>query len=315
MDVKEKIKRVNKVLPELTRCLESCTLCPRNCGVNRIKGEKGFCLSGSRPVVFSASCHRGEEPPLSGDKGSGTIFFSHCNMRCVYCQNYTFSQTSSGRIVSAEDLGDIMLSLQDKGAHNINLVSPTHFVPGIVEALKHAWIKGLQVPIVYNTGGYDSSGVIKLLDGLIDIYLPDMRYSSDHAAEKYSQAKGYVQNNRNIVLKMHRQVGALKIHKGLAKKGLIIRLLILPGGISGTEETMEFIAENLGRDVSLSVMSQYYPAFKASSYCEISRPIGREEYDLVMKKMEELGLVNGWVQPLGGRFEEKFAGENFEENI
>lgn len=315
MDVKTKLKKIDLILEGLLKSLEACDLCPRNCGVNRLKGEEGFCLSGADPVVFSASAHHGEEPPLSGKKGSGTIFFSRCNMRCVYCQNYTFSQASSGRCVSRGELEDIMLGLQEEGCHNINLVSPTHFTPKILEALKGAYEKGLEVPIVYNTGGYDSFSVIRSLEGIVDVYLPDMRYSRDAEAVKYSQAPGYVENNRRIVKEMERQVGKLKVTSSVATSGLIVRLLVLPGGISGTEETLRFIKKNLGSSVYLSVMSQYYPTYEASSFKELSRGITRREYDSVVEKLDELGFDAGWVQPLQGGFDEKFAGENFLQNL
>jgi len=231
-------------------------------------------------------------------------------MECVYCQNYQFSQSGAGKKISARDLGDIMLELQGAGCHNINLVSPTHFAPVIVEALKYACSDGLELPVVYNTGCYDSLDVIRGLRGLVDIYLPDMRYSSDAMAEKYSAAPGYVSNNRAVVEEMYRQVGHLETSRGIAYKGLIIRLLILPGGISGTTETLEFISGTLGSGVYLSIMSQYYPAYKAGAYKELSHKISREDYDAVIKKMRELGLHNGWVQPFHAEFDERYAGEN-----
>lgn len=307
----QKIEIIGKVLPDLIKEFEKCTLCERSCKVNRLKGEKGFCASGNESIIYSYGPHYGEEPPLSGSRGSGTIFFSRCNMACAYCQNYQFSQFAAGKIVSPPELSDIMVKLQERGCHNINLVSPTHFVPGIVEALKHAYSCGLKLPIVYNTGGYDSLHIIKALNGIIDIYLPDMRYSSDENAGRYSNAPGYVKNNRMVVKEMYRQVGNLALSKGIAKKGLIIRLLILPGGISGTVETLEFINKELGKKVYLSVMSQYYPAYKASEYKDLTHRISSKDYDTVIDKMNELGLSNGWVQPYGGEFDSRFAGENF----
>jgi putative pyruvate formate lyase activating enzyme len=279
--------------------------------VNRLNGETGYCASGAEPVVYSYAPHHGEEPPLSGWNGSGTIFFSRCNMGCVYCQNYKFSQFDTGEKVSAVELGNIMLRLQDMGCHNINFVSPTHFVPKIVEALKYAYSDGLELPVVYNTGGFDSVSVIRSLEGLMDIYLPDMRYSSEVNAEKYSDAPGYAANNRNLVKEMQRQVGDLEISDSVARKGLIVRLLILPGGISGTTETLEFIRENLGKSVYLSVMSQYYPVYRALSCKELACRIKREDYDTVIGKMRRLEFHSGWIQPLEGGFDERFAGENF----
>jgi len=261
-------------------------------------------------MVYSCAPHHGEEPPLSGWKGSGTIFFSRCNMKCVYCQNYQFSQSDAGRKVTARELAGMMLELQEEGCHNINFVSPTHFTPAIVEALKYAYEDGLKIPLVYNTGGYDTFDVIKALDGIIDIYLPDMRYASDEMAVKYSSAPGYVKNNRNIVKEMYRQVGTLKIKDDVARKGLIIRLLVLPHGISGTVETLEFISKELGKDVYLSVMSQYYPAYKARDFKEISRRVTGGEYQQVLDKLDQLGMGKGYIQPFEGRFDEKFFGEN-----
>jgi putative pyruvate formate lyase activating enzyme len=315
MNIGTKLKIIDNILPGLKKSMERCDLCPRKCGVDRVTGKKGFCRSGADPIVYSYAPHHGEEPPLSGHAGSGTIFFSNCNMGCIYCQNYRFSQTGSGRKMSARDLASVMLELQGMGCHNINLVTPTHFVTPIVEALKYAYSDGLEIPIVYNTGGYDSPGVIRSLEGLIDIYMPDMRYSSDEMAEKYSCAPGYVGNNRALVEEMNRQVGVLQVERGIASKGLIIRLLILPGGISGTVDTLEFIARSIGKETYLSVMSQYYPAYKAVSFRELDHRINKKDYDAVTCKMRELRLDNGWLQPFGGGFDDSFAGENFTPNL
>ncbi|MFC1548507.1 radical SAM protein [Candidatus Omnitrophota bacterium] len=311
MDIDKKLKLIDKILPGFKKSMESCDLCPRNCKIDRTKGEKGYCRSGANALVHSSSPHHGEEPPLSGHAGSGTIFFSNCNMGCVYCQNYQFSQHPLGKEVSPREFADMMLDLQEEGCHNINFVTPTHFVTPIVEALKYAYADGLKLPTVYNTGGYDSPRVIRSLDGIIDIYMPDMRYASNEMAEKYSCAPGYVEVNRNIVKEMHKQVGVLNIEKGIAVKGLIIRLLMLPGGLSGTTETLEFIAGNLSKDSYLSVMSQYYPAYKAASYKELDHRISWDDHKLVTEKMDELGLSNGWQQPFFGGFDDRFAGENF----
>lgn len=296
--------------------MKSCVLCPRRCRVDRTRAETGFCRAPAEPVVYRYSEHRGEEPPLSGMNGSGTIFFSHCNMGCVYCQNYRFSHGAAGKMISVKRLSEIMLELQGRGCHNINLVSPTHYVPAIVEALAHAYKDGLNIPIVYNTGGYDDPRVINLLDGIIDVYLPDMRYSSDEMAVKYSSAPGYVGNNRVIVSEMFRQVGILTTDEnGVALKGLIIRLLALPNDVSGITDTLEFIAAKLSRRVHLSVMSQYYPAHEAPAYERISRRLVQPEFRAVMDKLEELDLHNGWIQPLEGDFEEDLAGENFPPSV
>jgi putative pyruvate formate lyase activating enzyme len=310
MDKKDKASRAREVLPGLKGAMESCTLCGRKCKVNRIRGEKGACMSGVDPVVYSSMSHHGEEPPLSGKMGSGTIFFSGCPMKCVYCQNFRFSQSIQGKEMSPLDLAEVMLRLQDRGCHNINLVTPGHFVAGIVEALGNAHSRGLEIPVVYNTSGYDDPDVISKLEGLVDIYLADMRYSSDEMAVKYSSAPGYVENNRSAVLEMARQVGPLEIADGIARKGLIIRLLILPGGISGTEDSLKFISSHIGRDTFISLMSQYYPAYKASAYGALKKRISLGDYTRSVDKMDLLGMNNGWVQPFGGAVENKFSGEN-----
>jgi putative pyruvate formate lyase activating enzyme len=255
--------------------------------------------------------HHGEEPPVSGTRGSGTIFFSGCGMKCVYCQNHVFSQSVTGKEVSAEELADIMLGLQCSGAHNINLVNPTFFVHVIIKALRYAFLSGLKVPIVYNTGGYDSIEVLKLLEGLVDIYLPDMRYSDDRMAEKYSGVKGYVKVNRAAVKEMCRQTGFLEVNEGGAVKGVIIRLLVLPSGVSGTCDTLDFIAKNFAESAAVSLMSQYYPAYKASEFPDIARKVNSDEYKEAIKKLEDSGIIRGWKQPYESDFDEKFLGENF----
>ena len=313
--IEHKVKAIDKVLPGLFRAMENCDLCGRSCGVNRLKGEKGFCGASAEAVVYSYADHHGEEPPLSGSRGSGTIFFSHCTMGCVYCQNYKFSQGDAGKSVSREGLSDIMLELQKKNCHNINLVSPTHFVPAVLEGLRLAYLNGLKLPVVYNTGGYDSYNVVKALKGIIDVYLPDMRYSSEEMAIKYSRAPGYVAINRMAVMEMARQCGGLEMSRGLAKMGLIIRLLVLPNEVSGTAASLEFIAGELGLDTHLSIMSQYYPTHKAKTYADISRRIQENEYNDIIEKAERLGLHCGWVQPYDSKFDERFSGETFLPNI
>ncbi|MBD3425935.1 MAG: radical SAM protein [Candidatus Omnitrophica bacterium] len=315
MATDDKRVRIEKVLPDIRKMLEVCVLCRRECRAERAKGQGGYCRSGFNAVIHSYGLHHGEEPPISGYGGSGTIFFSNCSMGCVYCQNYQFSQSELGREVTSSELAGIMMELQDTGAHNINLVTPTHFVYPILEALREACIRGLEIPVVYNTGGYDSLAVIKALDGIVDIYLPDMRYSDDRMAEKYSCSPDYVANNRAIVSQMNSQVSRLVTEDGVAKRGLIIRLLILPGNISGTLNTLEFIAEELGKDTYISVMSQYYPAYKAGEYAELAGSISLDDYHAVIDKMEQRGLDNGWVQSYHGGFDERFAGENFKPNI
>ena len=277
--------------------LEKCVLCPHMCRVNRKAGETGFCNAGLMPSVSSAMAHHGEEPPISGKFGSGTIFFSRCNMRCVYCQNYQISQEPGGIDTNILKLAEIMIELQVKKCHNINLVSPTIWIPQILGAVSMARIKGLNIPLVYNTGGYDNPKIIELLEGIIDIYMPDMRYSDDLSAEKYSGIKNYVRNNRESVAEMYRQVGNLKIGRnGVANKGLLIRLLVMPGNICGTRKTLDFIKSELSIEVPLSIMAQYHPEYKASSFTELSRNINEDEYWEVVNYAEKLGFENGWTQ-------------------
>ncbi len=278
--------------------LESCRVCPRECGVNRLQNDKlGFCRSGLNPVISSVSPHHGEEPPLSGTKGSGTIFFTNCNLRCLYCQNYPISQMGNGTERSPGELACQMLSLQDAGCHNINLVTPTHFMPQILKALGIAKERGFNLPVVYNTSGYDSVEALRLLDGIVDIYLPDMRYSDDAVSRKYSVAPHYPEINRAAIREMYRQVGNLELdEQGIAKRGLIVRHLILPGGLSGTEGVMKFLAEEISKDVYISLMSQYFPAYKANEYKELSRRITADEYEEAYQIMQKYGLENGWVQ-------------------
>ena len=278
--------------------LESCRVCPRECGVNRLKDERlGFCRSGLNPVISSVSPHHGEEPPLSCTRGSGTIFFTNCNLKCAYCQNYPISQMGNGAERSVGELACQMTWLQEQGCHNLNLVTPTHFMPQILKALGMARERGFNLPIVYNTSGYDSVEALTLLDGIVDIYLPDMRYSDEAAAAKYSIAPHYAEVNRQAVKEMYRQVGNLVLDEnGIAKKGLIVRHLVLPGGISGTAKVMQFLAEEISSDVHISLMSQYFPAFRAKEFTEIDRRITSEEYEEAYRIMQTYGLENGWVQ-------------------
>lgn len=306
-----KLARTREAKRRFEDALTRCAICPRRCGVNRSSGRFGYCRAPAKAVVYSYSPHHGEEPPLSGTRGSGTIFFSHCNMKCVYCQNYYFSQLDNGEEITEEKLAEIMLYLQKAGCHNINLVSPTHFVPQIVMALELALEGGLDIPIVYNTGGYDLAETIKLLDGIIDIYMPDMRYSDDGMAKKYSDAQKYVEHNRICVRQMQRQVGDLVLDaKGIARKGLIIRLLVLPQEISGTAATLRFIGHEISQNAYLSLMSQYYPTFKSYNYSEIARPILAKEYQNIVDEAKALGLNNGWVQEVPAGMDPTFLGTN-----
>lgn len=303
-DNQKKLEKSNAILFKL---LESCVICPRKCRVNRMKNEKGFCRTGFLPQVYSFMAHYGEEPAISGTKGSGTIFFSQCNMSCVYCQNYEFSQKEQGREVELKELAAIMLELQKMDCHNINLVTPTHILPQILKALTLAIPQGLTLPIVYNTGGYELPEIIKMLDGFVDVYLPDMRYADNIAAVRYSRALDYQQYNQAAVKEMFRQVKNYRFTPtGVIDRGLIIRHLVLPDNIAGTEKIMRFIAQELSPEVYISLMSQYFPCHKTDKFPELSRRISYEEYEKAQAILAQFGLSNGWIQESGGL--RRFAG-------
>ena len=284
--------------------LVSCDICPRECGVNRLEGELGFCHSAYLPIVAAVCTHHGEEPALSGSRGSGTIFLGNCNMRCVYCQNYQISQNwekQKSKEIDFHTLAESMLYLQNElGCHNINLVSPSHFVPQLVRAVVEAVPMGLKIPLVYNTGGFDSVKTLKELDGVIDIYLADLRYASDRWAKKFSQAPGYVGRAREAIREMYRQVGGLVMDEsGLARRGLIVRHLILPNGLAGSEDSLTWLAGEISPMVTLSLMSQYSPQHRAPRIPLLSRRISVSEYTAVLELLDRLGLENGWVQEMG----------------
>ncbi len=299
--------KLKKVISETFSLLKSCCICPRKCKVNRINNEVGFCKTGLKPYVYSYMPHHGEEPPVSGIRGSGTIFFSHCNMACVYCQNYEFSQSGQGREVDFTELARIMLELQRLNCHNINLVTPTHIMPQILKALEIAIEGGLNIPIVYNTGGYELPQIIKLLDGIVDVYLVDMRYADSKMAIKYSDAPDYPKYNQGAVKEMHRQVGIAETDKnGIIKKGVLIRHLVLPNNIAGTDKIMKFIAREISKDTYVSLMSQYLPYYRAAEFQDISRRLYDYEYEEARNTMQKYGLYNGWIQESYGS--ERFAG-------
>jgi len=284
--------------------LASCDICPRECHVNRLENELGFCKSGHLPVVSAVCAHQGEEPAISGSKGSGTIFFGNCNMRCVYCQNYQISQNwkkQRAKEMDCHTLAESMLYLQDElGCHNINFVSPSHFVPQLVRAVVEAIPLGLRLPLVYNTSGYDSVASLKQLDGIISIYLPDLRYACDEWAEKFSQTPDYVARARQAIREMYRQVGDLIVDEfGLAQRGLIVRHLILPNGLAGSKESLTWLARELSPQVTVSVMSQYLPLHQARQIPLLSRKISTAEYKTVLQLLDDLGIENGWVQEMG----------------
>lgn len=283
---------------ELWEIMKSCKLCPRECGVNRLKGEQGFCGATSQLMVSAYHPHFGEEKPLSGRNGSGTIFFTHCNLRCVFCINWEISQEGKGAPTRIEQLAQMMLNLQKSGCHNINVVTPTHYSPHIVLALDLAAGKGLKIPLVYNTSGWERLDILKILDGIVDIYLPDFKYSDPKMASKYSSgAESYPEVTKIAILEMHRQVGIAKPDKdGLMRRGLMIRHLVMPNNVSGTKEVLQWIASNLPKETYVNIMSQYRPAYKAFSYPEISRRITRKEYSDAIKWAKEFGLTNQDIQ-------------------
>ncbi len=282
---------LKKRVVEMNKKLARCDLCPRNCYVNRLGGELGICGVGQQAWVSSYGPHLGEEKPLRGWKGSGTIFFSGCNLSCIYCQNADISQQLSGLQMTAEDLAGLMLELQARGCHNINLVSPTHVISQILEAIYLAARKGLSLPIVYNTGGYDSTGTLELLDSIIDIYMPDMKYSSDNPGDRLSGVPDYPSVNKKAVREMHRQVGDLQFDsRGIAVKGLLIRHLVLPAGLAGSRNVLYFIAREISRNTYLNIMDQYRPAYQAHRVPEINRLVHREVYEGVVDLAIELGL-------------------------
>ena len=274
------------------RRLEDCDLCARYCHVNRRATIKGaVCRTGERAVVSSYGAHHGEEDPLRGWRGSGTIFFSWCNLRCVFCQNWDISQKGIGREVQTGELADMMLELERQGCHNINFVSPSHVVAQIIAAVRDAATRGLRLPLVYNTGGYDSLEALALLDGVIDIYMPDMKYGDAASAPKYSKVRDYVDVNQAAVCEMHRQVGDLLLDEdGVARRGLLVRHLVLPGGIGGTEKVVAFLAERISRRTYLNLMDQYRPYHRAREYPEIDRPITAEEYRDALDAAARCGL-------------------------
>jgi len=293
------------VLEERARALEAmlaaCTICPHNCGNNRLNDEIARCYSGYLPIVSSYTPHFGEEPALVGTHGVGNIFFGNCNLRCVYCQNYRISQNwkeEKKNEVTFERLAEIMLELQDRGCHEIGLVSPTHVVPQIVRSLVIAAGKGLSIPIIYNTNAYDSVDVLRLLDGIIDIYLPDLKYSDDDMGYRYSKVKEYSIHAKAAIAEMHRQVGSELVigADGLVTRGLIIRHLVLPNDIAGSKETLRWVRGSLGERTTLSVMAQYYPTHKALTTELLDRSIREREYENVLAYLDLLGLECGWAQ-------------------
>lgn len=290
---------LKKRAEKLWEIMEECRLCPRRCGVNRLNGRSGFCRSpGAKLVVSSFHSHFGEERPLVGRGGSGTIFLTHCNLRCVFCQNWEISQLGRGDASNIDELAEMMLRLKGIGCHNINLVTPTHYSAHILKALDIAAGKGLRLPIVYNSSGWERLEILKILDGIVDIYLPDIKYWDSKMSAKYSSgAETYPEITKEALLEMHRQVGAAKPAKdGIMYRGLMIRHLVMPNNVGGSEKIMDWIAENLPKNTYVNIMAQYNPLYKAYDYPEISRRITGKEYKKVVNRAKESGLTNLDVQ-------------------
>ena len=304
LEAGELIRRVEA----LEALLERCTICPRDCFNNRLQDEIAACYSGRLPIVSSYTPHFGEEPALVGTSGAGNIFFGNCNLRCVYCQNYQISQTHKEQIkneVSHERLAEMMLELQGRGCHNINFVSPTHFAPQMARAILVAAEKGLDVPIVYNTNAYDSVAVLQLLDRVVDIYLPDLKYAEDEAGYLYSKVRSYKEYSRLAISEMFRQTGDELVfdERGLLQRGLIIRLLVLPNDIGGIRESLEWIRDTLSPRVAISLMAQYYPTHQAATskrHILLSRRITEAEWLRAVSALEEMGIDQGWMQEFDG---------------
>jgi len=283
--------RLKERIDKIFSLIEECKLCPRVCGVNRLKGEKGVCRTGKMAIVSSFGPHFGEESPISGFNGSGTIFFTNCNLKCIFCQNYSISHLGEGEEVTPEELKDMMLSLQRKECHNLNLVSPTHQVPQILEALYLALKEGFSLPIVYNSGGYDSVETLRILDGIVDIYMPDAKYGDLKIGEELSSIPDYFEVNKLALAEMHKQVGDLELDKnGVAIRGLLVRHLVLPNGLSGTSEVMRFIANEISPSTYVNLMDQYYPCFKGVTHPLLGRRITFKEYLGALEIMKKEGV-------------------------
>ncbi|MBW2561284.1 MAG: radical SAM protein [Deltaproteobacteria bacterium] len=285
----------------LAGIMKCCVLCPHKCRVDRTAGETGFCRLGDRPMIDSALAHHGEEPVLSGRGGAGTIFFSSCNMRCVYCQNWQISHQQTGETIAPADLSRIMTDLQDRGCHNIDAVTPTPHLPGLIEALLDASHRGLSIPLVYNCGGYENREIIELLDGIVDIYLPDFKYGNDRDAHAFSGVDDYVFHAASSIREMVRQVGdCLEVENGIAQRGVLIRHLVLPGRIENSLEVLDII-KGISTSVSLSIMSQYTPVWTVENHPVLGRRVTKEEYETVVNRALDMGFDNIFVQGVSDR--------------
>ena len=285
--------------------LDSCTLCPHNCKVNRLEGKKGRCKCDNTLKIALASLHMFEEPCISGTNGSGTVFFTNCNLNCIYCQNYEISQGGKGKEITIQTLADIFIKQQEKGANNINLVTPTMYVYQIIEAIKLARKNGLKIPIIYNSNGYENVETIKMLNGYIDVYLPDLKYYTNELSKKYSNVDNYFEVATNAIKEMYSQVGnAVFDDNEIIQKGVIIRHLVLPNHIQNTKNILKWINENLPKDIYVSVMAQYFPTYKAKNDSLINRKLNKKEYKEVFNYLYSLDLQNGYIQELGSHEEE-----------
>ncbi|MBF0548056.1 MAG: radical SAM protein [Candidatus Riflebacteria bacterium] len=284
-------------IDKLWEMASPCRLCPRACGARRKEGEIGFCGAGWKYKLASWAVHRGEEPPISGVRGSGTIFSSHCTMKCLYCQNFPFSQLGNGKEVEVSELADFYIELMNKGVHNLNFVTPTHYSPHLFEAWYLARQKISELPIVYNTSGYERTEILAILDGMVDIYLPDIRYSNNLISKALSQTSDYVEVNRAAIKEMARQVGPLTVDENeIGIKGLIVRHLVLPNDSSGTRESLSWLSREIGTWMHISLMCQYFPTYKATELEGLKRPISNEEYSKALEILEECGFENAWAQ-------------------
>ncbi|HEX8044158.1 radical SAM protein [Candidatus Deferrimicrobium sp.] len=290
-------ERPDQGIPPSEELLSACRLCPRECGVNRLEGERGFCGAGKLARVAAVSVHHGEEPPISGTRGSGTIFFSHCNMKCLFCQNYPISQYGNGREMDTETLAGEMLRIRDQGVHNVNFVTPTPHMPQMLEAVLLAREKGFDLPVVYNTNGYDTLETLALLDGVVDIYLPDAKYLSSELADTASGTPDYARHNEVAIAEMVRQVGFLSAgDDGIATQGVLVRHLVLPGRVGETEAVLAYLAERHGPELPLSLMGQYFPAWQAATIGGFDRKVTRKEYDRAIEAAERRGFRNVFIQ-------------------
>lgn len=294
--------------------IEKCEICPHNCKVNRLEGKVGRCKATDKVKIALASVHNFEEPCISGTNGSGTVFFSNCNLKCVFCQNYKISQQGLGKEISIEELADIFIEQQNKKVENINLVTPTMYIYHIIEAIKIARKKGLNIPIVYNTNGYENVETIKKLNGYIDIYLPDLKYYDNDLAFKYSGVKNYFENATEAIKEMYNQVGTPVLDEnGIMKKGVIIRHLVLPNNLQNSKDVLKWINDNIDNKVFVSVMAQYFPTNRAKDFPELNRKLTKEEYEEIENFLYSLNLDNGYIQELGEHEEEYVP--DFEKNI